>query len=452
MIRLYNSLKKYFPDFNSNELTKENIYNDIYGSNKYDDKKLRDRLSDMHSLCEDYLSWMDYKRNPVSVKKHALNQFINRHLEIGFNKKFKEIQDIIDSSKIKNEHYFNSLHEQLIDKRTFYETKPLTGKRKSFYIDLAAEVDQFILYFVTKMLIYYVLMINRGAVLKYEFEFKLYEPILNFIKENSLDKYPIIKSYYLTLMLNKEGSSDKVYFELKKYLIQNADRIEEEDKKLIFTELSNYALARVYKEKPEFVKERFALMKLQIEQNTYPDENEGWMDLGFFQNYVIESIQIGKLETAERFIKKYSGRLNPGKKDNLCAFAEGMLHYAQEKYSYALDDLSRIKGIDFTLYIRVRTLLSKIYFDLKEYENVLTLIDSFKHYLITNPVIPDLLVKKYSNFMNILKKLTMLSLRPEIDEYSIFKLVKEINSFSIEELTTNKSWLLERVKKLNVCK
>lgn len=124
----------------------------------------------------------------------------------------------------------------------------------------------------------------------------MYEPIMNFIEKNNFDKYPVIKSYYLTLKLNKEDGSEKIYFDLKKYLIKNADLIEAEDKKLIFTELSNYALKKTYKELPEFEKERFDLMDLQLKQKTYPDENEGWMDLGFFQNYVIESAETGKLE------------------------------------------------------------------------------------------------------------------------------------------------------------
>lgn len=51
-------------------------------------------------------------------------------------------------------------------------------------------------------------------------------------------------------------------------------------------------------------------MDLQLKQKTYPDENEGWMDLGFFQNYVIESAETGKLELT-------------GKKDiNSCSIEE----------------------------------------------------------------------------------------------------------------------------------
>ncbi len=452
MIRLYNSLKKFYPEFNSIKLTKENIYCDVYGNVKYDDKKLRDRLSDMHNLSEDYLSWLDYRKDPVKIKRHTLNQFMYRSLETDFNKKFREIQDMIDRTKVKNEYYFYSLHEQLIDKRTFYETRPLPGKRKPFYDDLSAEIDHFTLFFVTKMLIYYTLMLNRGAVLKYDFEYRMYEPIINFIEENNFDKYPLIKSYYLTLKLNKEDGSEKIYFELKKYLIKNADLIEAEDKKLIFTELSNYALKKAYKEKPEFKKERFDLMNLQLKQKTYPDENEGWMDLGFFQNYVIESAEAGKLDLTGKFLEEYSLKLNPDKRENVCAFSKGLLHYSQKKYYSALDDLSGIRGVDFGLYIRVRTLLSKIYFDMNDYENVLTLIDSFKHYLSSNPVIPDLMVRKYSNFMNKLKKLTLISLRPEIDDYNCHKLLKEINGCSIEEITSNKYWLLERVNKLIIKK
>ncbi len=448
MIKLYDSLKKYYPDFSNKRLTKENLYTELYGSTKYEDKKLRERLSDMHKLAVDYLSWMDYKKDPVTFKRHSLNQLTIRGLEIDFNKKFREIQSILDTKGKKNENFFYFQHNQLNDKRTFYETKLLTGKRKPYYEDLKSEIDQFTLYFVSKMLVYYILMQNREMGVKFDFDYKMYEPIMKFMSENNFDSYLTIRSFYLAVKLGENNENEAIYFELKKYLIAHEEFLEMGDKKLLFTELFNYAMFRSYKGKSRFEKEAFDIMNLQIKHETYPSENEGYMDYAFYISYVMLSIGLGSLELTEKFINDHTRKLNPLKEVNICPFAKGLLHYAQKEYSKAIEDISKIGGVDFTLYIRIKALLSKIFFDQEEYESVLTLIDSFKHYLSSNKMIPESLRIKYTNFINILRRLTLLSVSLEKDEYNISKLISDINNFSIEELTTNKSWLLERVHKL----
>ncbi len=45
-------------------------------------------------------------------------------------------------------------------------------------------------------------------------------------------------------------------------------------------------------------------------------------------------------------------------------------------------------------------------------------------------------------------KLTLLSFSLNRDEYKISNLTNKINNFSVEDLTSNKSWLLEKVLEL----
>lgn len=448
MILLYNSFKKHFPDFDGKNFTKEKIYSEIYGDVNFDDKKHRERFSDMHKLAENYLALVEFRRDPLEVKRKTLLQFSRRDLETDFNKKFKEIQDILDKMDLKNEYYFYYCHHQLQEIRHFRETKPASGKKKHYYDELTEEVEMLTMFFMSRMLVYFVMMHNKEGFFKYNFDFGLYDFVMKFLKEKDLDQFPMVKSYYLLLKLIRNNNNEKIYFELKKYLLKNIRFINIEDKVLIFTELFNYAVFSAYKGIPGFEKERYEIMNLQLELKTYPVEIVGWMEPGYFMSYVIISIWMGHLEKAEKFINDYTPEINPKRRENSTAFVKGSLHYAQKKYDTAIQDLSKIRKTEFRIYIRARTLLVKIYFDRQEYENVLTVIDSFKHYLNSNPLIPEYLNKKYTNFMNVLRKLTMLSLSLTIDDYSIVKLEKEINSFSVEELTSNKSWLLERLLSL----
>ena len=59
---------------------------------------------------------------------------------------------------------------------------------------------------------------------------------------------------------------------------------------------------------------------------------------------------------------------------------------------------------------------------------------------------PQTFKRRYTNYNNILYKLTRLKLNP--DEYKASKLIDEIKSSTMDDLTTNKTWLLEMAMEL----
>src|SRR5947199_8380303 len=61
IIKLYNYIKKYYPQLESKFMTKENIYKEIYGNNEYKDKKVRDLLFRTLKLAEDFLAYSDIR-------------------------------------------------------------------------------------------------------------------------------------------------------------------------------------------------------------------------------------------------------------------------------------------------------------------------------------------------------------------------------------------------------
>ena len=116
-------------------------------------------------------------------------------------------------------------------------------------------------------------MQNREMNLNFNFEYKMYEPIMKFISENDFDSYPVIKLFYLALKLDKNNDSEERYYEFKKYLLTHVEFVDLEDKKLMFTELFNYAIDRYHKEKSGFDEEAFDIMNMQLKHETYPSRS-----------------------------------------------------------------------------------------------------------------------------------------------------------------------------------
>ena len=78
--RLFKTLKKFYPHFNSNELTNENLFKEIYGHKKFNDKTLRYLLSELLRLSEKFLSFNNFKDDENEMRKRLVESLITKKL------------------------------------------------------------------------------------------------------------------------------------------------------------------------------------------------------------------------------------------------------------------------------------------------------------------------------------------------------------------------------------
>jgi hypothetical protein len=446
MRTMYDCLKKYHPHFTHKDFTKENVFSRLYSANEvFDDKKLRERFSDMLRLAEDFLAIVFIRKNPLEYKRQTLYEYIYRGLDVHFNKKNKEIRKILDETKVKDIDYFlNEFHYETAQS-VFFESRELVGRRKSVFDGLASEIDLFLKYFSSRMVLYYTLIENWKEALNYKFEYKFYDNVMKFVEDNNMTQYPFIKALYLRLKIIENEEDDRLYYELKNLYINSHEVIERSHRIRIGTILYNDALRRYMLGKEKFEKERFEVMKFQLENEMYCEEG-AWLSREQYFNYVSASINLDEVKWAEDFIEKYTHRVDPNKRADASSFVKGLLCYHKKKYDEALTELSRIKGSDYVYQLKIKALHTRIYYELGDCEKVLVIIDSLKHYVSSNSLIPLTLKRRYSNYISILYKLTRLNLNE--DEYKIIKLIEEIENYTIDELTTNKPWLHEMAEEL----
>ncbi len=445
LIQLYEFFKKYFPGFNDINFTKENAFKKIYGEGIYQDKKMRDRFTDMLKLAEKYLAILGMRKALCDEKLFVLHQYRGRELPKHFYKKYREVKLTQDKTKIKDipSLYDNYAIESI--KEGMVESFNSVGKRKHSNENLEYQIECFIKFFTARMLVYYNIMSNWSLQFNYKFDYKLYEPIMKYIQEKNYDDPPIIKASYLMLKM-KENKYDKhYYFELKKIFIKSADSFSAFDKTMISAALYNEAQRRYMEGNEKFSGERFEMIKLQLKYETFFMINDA-ISREQYLNAVLIPVSLGKIQWAKKFAEDYKDRLPPHAREETLAYARAYIEYSQKSYGKALEELLKIKGGDYIYYLKIKMLQSRIYFEQKDYEKLLSLIDSFKHYVTANPAMPEETVKRYINYNNVLHRLTMLSIK--YDEYKLAKLIKDINRLTYNEVTTNKTWLIEMAEKL----
>lgn len=444
MISLYDVLKKHYPAFEGKNFTKVIIYSHIYPAEKFNDKKFRERFSDMLGLAEDYLAIIHIKKDSVKYKMQTLNEFSKRDLAVHFDKKHREITALLDKEIFKDENLFYEeyiLHSRRIE---FYQNIKLVGKRKPFFDEISEHIELFLRYFTAQMLKNYAVINNIKHTMKYDYEHKFYRQVMKYTDENYLERFPLIKALRLIIKINEDRKDVSSYFALKELYLKYHASMNMYDKTMIITELQIQSRLWLRTGNTDLSSESFEIMKLQIEHDTYT-RDKGWMKREFFLVCVDTALSQGSIEWARKFIKEYSPRLGPKLRDDVNLWAAGTLYLHEKKYEAALKEFSKIKTGDFVYYFWVKVPVSRIHYELKDHDNVLLLIDSYKHYIKANKLIPEYIKVWYGTYFNLLYKLTMLAI--SYDDYRASMLAEEIKTSGIS-VNVSKSWLLDKVTEL----
>ena len=442
MVRLFNYLKKFHPDFKSELLSRELIFRKMYGDAGFSDKKLRERFSDMMRLADDFLAIVNARKNPVRYKMFTLDEFSGRNLAVHFDKKHREIFNLTEKQVFKNE---NSLYDDYMlysKKIGFYQSLKPVGKRKPFFDEFSVYVEMFLRYFTAQMLQNYSVINNIKNVINHPYEKQFYGEVMKYADEQDLERYPLIKALRLMIKINENREDTASYFSLKKIYLKYHSKMSSSDKAMIGTELFVHTRIMVRTGRIDFKSECLDMMKLQIEHKTHPIEN-GYMKRETFLASVDTALSQGDDVWARTFIKDHSSDVAPELRKDINYWAKATMLYNEKKYEMALTEFSRIKTSDFVFYFWVKVPVSRIYYELKEYDKVLMLIDSYNHYTAANKLIPDYSKVWYSAYFSLLYKVTSLALK--YDEHKLLKLADEIKK---SPLSSNSTWLTEKLYEL----
>ncbi len=424
LIELYFVLKRYYPEFNNRNFTRENIFKSIYtNEKKYNDKKMRDRFSDMLKLCEEYISLIEIKSDDVKYQHLSLIQIAKRGLESHFESKYKEINKIVEKKRIIDNNFFLTRYEQIKDKRNFYEFRDPLGKRTVYYEQYKDEIKWMNCYFIFKLLKYIVIQYNAKRHLNFDFDFTIEEPILLLTNSIEITNYPPIELFRNIILLNKNFSDD--LFDKTEILLNRSINImEKDDARIIIIELYNFSEAQRRASVEGYQLKALNLGKNMAEYGLYPIEG-GFMAVDHFYNTIHVGLLAGDFEWVEYFTGKFVTKLKPDEQENAENYSNGMLSWKKNEFELALDYFARVKTDDFYLRLRIKYNTLNILFTQKAFESVLYEIDSFKHYLDSNDSIPDLLKLRARNYLKIIGQLAKAILNKNHDEISYLKNVTE---------------------------
>lgn len=445
IIRLYNILKEYYPEFECISLQKKSVYSKLYPQKHFNDALLRNTISDLLSLAEKYLEHIQSESDPFYRQYLLLKELTNRKQQVLFKMNFKKAENILKSSEVRDEIYY---HNKFLLEDEFRRNVVVNSSRILFKDDnIDDQARSLHIQHLTENIKLYAIMLNQKKfTFDHKFDFSLMEVLTDYLEKNyqAYKNIPYITIFYNCVMLFK--TEEKKYFdELKGELKKHYRELSITDRKNMFIVLTNHCNMQIKKGRYEFCRESFVIYKEFIRTKAYYEGND-FMAHYIYRSAVSSALDVKEFEWAEKFINNHRTDVHIDFRDSSFNFCYSQLYLLRGEYDKALESLSKVQTFDFKDKQNVNQSLLQIYFCKNETESFLSLVDSFRHFLKRNDKVRKLDFKMLNNFITYIKRLYGIKhSRLKTDKADLNFLKKELERNN--EISSRK-WLLERIDEL----
>lgn len=434
VIRLYDVLKAYYPQFNSKHLTKQEIFGAIYPEKKFSDVLMRKLLSLMINQAMSFLAISGLQENELNYNVVLVDKLREKKLNHAFEKKSKLIDELLKTTRHNCAYY-----ESKFKYTSIVNGHLLHTSESSMVHRFQNEIDDFFTYFLSVVLLMYVRLSEWSKGYNINFDLKFYEEVLEYLQSHDYRNVPSVHLYYNMLMLlNTE--EENYFFELLESSKRFADKIGEIDDYNVAIVLIQYCFKRVQKGDVEYRKHQFETTKTILERNMIPP---GHLEPYFFTNTIRNAVCINEFNWSLDFIEKYKERLNPEFTKDIVNYSLSVVEFYSGNYEKALEYISTVNPERSFMKLDIRNTLVVIYYELDHVDELLSSIDAYKHFLARDQSASKATVEKSQVFIKFVSSLLKIKLNENYEETELLK--REIVKCEYFNL---KEWLLEKAEEL----
>lgn len=459
IIRLVNELKKYYPGFNSDKMSEESIYAKVYGNGKYSYSAMKNLMSELILVCDKFLVNERFNKNFFLKGNNTielLEEYRERKLDKLFAIKSKKFEDDLKKVKIDNDEYFIACayfeilkYRDLLNKHRHNQLI-----YKGFMNRASNELCRVfqLLYTSTDMLIHSSELLGgnpqESIMLKFIKHLNLQDFIEDFSPEEN-EKYFFIDIYSRLILMtinDDKDAGEKYYFQIKESLSKKLKRVSNEHIYDIVKSLRSFAINRMRAGKANFIDELLDIDKFLIEKVDYSSDGIKWYIGELFSEIVQLCAHKKDYKYAENFIKKFKNELNDEIRDYEIGWSTAFLYLEHGDVEKALEMLSKIKPVNAHAKIYIKNLYLRAYFDLGYYDEALSIMDAYRHFINNKKIFSHGKNKYFIDQLNLFSTLFKIKFNPlKYSGYDLDKLKNDINQFYF---LAGKDWYLDKVKQL----
>lgn len=424
-------------DQSANPLQKEEIWKNLFGNKVYKDVRFRRLCSDLVKLTYKFMAFQKYQGsflentclieslNSPAFKKHF--ESITAKVSKDLNKKGKKHSDLYLANFQINNHAYNFLEK--------------IGSKKNITSYLEKADYNLECFYISRKLKNYCDFLNYRNVLKIDSEIFLPPFFLDYVKDHFYEEDPLIKAFYLTVEMLLKPQDDKFFKDLKLHLEENADSFTIQELDTFYIYLKNYCIdIKINNGNYEYFFELFEIFKILIQKEIIL--KNGSISQQSYKNIITVGLYTKEYQWTEQFIQNYTSKLPAEHRENALNYNLAKVYFSQEKYNKVIEQLRTVEYKNHVYALGGKLILLKTYYELKEYQALDSLIDSFRIYIRRNTLIAREVKQSYLNMIRFVKKLS--GIMPGA--------TKELEKTRLQiekcKALAGKKWVLEKLEEL----
>ncbi len=435
LVKLYEYIKKYYPDFKSEKLDKSYFLKKMTGSASTKDRKIHDWMSDLTRKLEDYLIIVETRNKPLTRDFVLLDAMKDRQIDELFFKNIRSIRSKLDNSPERDMfYYFNQW--RLRHEAFFYSNTPQKYKEEKDIEKTMSEMDKF---FCAVKLRYSADMMTVELSYSADHNIALLPEVLKEIRKPEYKKNKLFKIYELAIDLFYD-EKDETYDKLEKLIYAHLHLGSQSEKHALLNFLLTHAGKKLIEGRERYRQKIFDWYVYKINNELILED--GCIPAPHFLNVMYLATALHEVKWLENFISNYIQYLNDDVRENTTLLAKAYLYFAKKEYKKSLRTLMQTRGGDFTYPLNVRTLSIQCYYELKDIELLTMECNNFSRYINRNENIGDNIKKTVKDFIRFVRLLVEAPYKKDITKE---KLNEKLNK---AKGVRSKSWLNEKVAEL----
>lgn len=437
--KLFDAIKKYYPELDSDKLDKEKIFEKIYPGEKYKDSTMRLLMFYLYEVVEKFFAHNSMANKEIVFKEYVVRELLNRSLFKDFEKTSRQVLTRLEEgSTVDADYYMNKFifeHEYL----TYLCTVQNEQYDKFMNKETIEKVfNNLTYYYLIRVFKFYSIVLTTQTLYNTNVETHLFENIMGSYDASLFKDVPLVNIYYNAVMCLLKPDEEKYFYSLKKLVFENTSNIEGEDLTDLYINLENYCTRKTRVGHFNFYKENFEILKRELELKLYI--TNGHMSPLFYKSTVVVGMELKEFDWMKEFMEKYRNELDKQHRDAVYHYCLAYVAENEGNYESGLENLSKVKTDELYLKIDIKLLQSKLFFMLNWQVPLSSLLETFKRTLINNKLMPEKRKVLYLKFIKYLNK--MNNLRDNPDEIKIAEIRDEIIR---DDFFVQKNWIIKRI-------
>ncbi len=437
--KMFKYITKYSQKYESEKLYKENVYLALFPGKAYNIKIMKNLMTALLHLAERFLEQYRYEKNELGRYNCLLEEMLIRGQYKIFSNKIKEAEKL--NSVLKRDEYYFYHNLNLYSLKQSFGTRTASGPEK---LKADAHAFDFLIgFFLIWYFKYSYNLINRKINYNFEADFNFIEKVIDYVKERDFENKKIVLLYYYMFIINIKWNEENYFFEFKKLTEECIDMVTRAEQFNLLTATQTYCLRMLGAGHTKYSSIYFEACKNMVIKKAYSGEYGDVIHQLTYKNIVKAGAHEKQFEWTLDFIENYREKLPPGFRDKVYYFSLAYCYFVKYEFEKSLEYLSLVKYENVYDKAEVNRLMMQIYYEMGWTEELLSLTDTYKHFLHNDKLISGEQKKAILNFVNFLVLFYKIKSGENTDYNPEQKRKELISARSFE-----KPWLMEKLEEI----